>query len=105
MAGFIDFFRSIPDHRIEKRKLHGLEELLLVTFCRGIAGYDGGDDLELFGKTQLAYVRQHLPFKHRAPSDGMLRRFFRALDKEPILPNRFNRPAGGDRWPHQYRDE
>ncbi len=29
--GFIDFFKEIPDHRIERRKLHSVEEILLVT--------------------------------------------------------------------------
>lgn len=82
--GFIDFFRTIPDHRIERKKLYPVEELLLLTFCGVIAGCDGWDDLELFGETKLEYLQRYLPFKHGAPSDDTLRRFFRALD-----PNRF----------------
>lgn len=78
--GFIDFFRTIPDHRIERKKLYPVEELLLVTFCGVIAGCDGWDDLELFGETKLDYLQRYLPFKHGAPSDDTLRRFFRALD-------------------------
>ena len=39
--GFIDFFRQVPDHRIERRKLHAVEEILLVTFCGMIAGCEG----------------------------------------------------------------
>lgn len=84
LEGFSDFFRSIPDHRIERKKLHPVEELLLVTFCGVIAGCDGWDDFELFGKTKLAYLKQHLPFKNGAPSDDTLRRFFRVLDPEPF---------------------
>jgi len=26
--GFIDFFKEIPDHRIERKKLHSVEEIL-----------------------------------------------------------------------------
>ena len=78
--GFIDFFRTIPDHRVERKKLYLVEELLLVTFCGVIAGCDGWDDLELFGETKLDYLQLYLPFKHVAPSDDTLRRFFRALD-------------------------
>jgi predicted transposase YbfD/YdcC len=80
LAGFIDFFRTIPDHRIERKKLYPIEELLLVAFCGVIAGCDGWDDLELFGETKLEDLRRYLPFKHGAPSDDTLRRFFRALD-------------------------
>ena len=81
-VGFIDFFRNLPDHRIERKKLYRVEELLLVTFCGVIAGCESWDDLELFGKTKLAYLQQHLPFKHGAPSDDTLRRFFRVLAPE-----------------------
>ncbi len=80
--GFIDFFSKVPDHRISRRKLHSVEEILLVAFCGMIAGCDGWDDLELFGKTKLDYLRKHLPFVNGPPSDDTLRRFFRALDPE-----------------------
>ncbi len=80
--GFIDLFRTIPDHRIERTNLYPVEELLLVTFCGVIAGCDGWDDLELFGETKLDYFQRYLPFKHGAPNDDTLRRFSRALDPE-----------------------
>lgn len=81
-AGFIDFFQTIPDHRLNRKKLHLVEEIFLVTFCAVSAGCDGWDDIELFGKTKLAYLRTFLPFKNGAPSDDTLRRFFRVLDPE-----------------------
>ena len=81
-AGFIDFFRTIPDHRLNRKKLHSLEEILLVTFCAIVAGCDSWDDIELFGKTKLEHLRTYLPFKNGAPRDDTLRRFFRVLDSE-----------------------
>jgi predicted transposase YbfD/YdcC len=78
--GFIDFFKEVPDHRLDRRKLHSVEEILLVAFCGMIAGCDSWDDLELFGRTKLSYLRKYLPYKNGAPSDDTLRRFFRALD-------------------------
>lgn len=80
LIGFIDFFKSIPDHRIERKKLHKVEEILLLTFCGVIAGCDGWEDIEIFGKTKIKFLRTHLPFKNGVPSDDTLRRFFRALD-------------------------
>lgn len=73
---FIDFFSQIPDHRLDRRKLHPVEEILLVTFCGMIAGCDSWEDLELFGKTKIEYLRRYLPFKKSIPSDDTLRRFF-----------------------------
>lgn len=78
--GFIDFFRTLPDHRINRKKLYPIEELLLIAFCGVMAGCDGWDDFEVFGETKLEQLRQYLPFKNGAPSDDTLRRFFRALD-------------------------
>lgn len=80
--GFIDFLKKIPDHRIERRKLHCIEEILLLTFCGVLAGCDSWEDLELFGKTKLGVLQAYLPFKNGAPSDETLRRFFRVLEPE-----------------------
>lgn len=79
-AEFIDFFQEVPDHRVDRRKLHQVEEILLVTFCGVIAGCEIWDDIELFGKTKQNDLRQYLPFKYGVPSYDTLRRFFRALD-------------------------
>ena len=56
LKGFIDFFKDIPDHRMERRKLHMVEEILLIAFCGTIAGCDSWNDLELFGKTKLSVL-------------------------------------------------
>jgi predicted transposase YbfD/YdcC len=80
LLGFIDFFRTLPDHRIERRKLHSVEEILLVTFCGVVACCDGWEDIELFGKTKIDFFKKHLPFVNGIPSDDTLRRFFRVLD-------------------------
>ena len=79
---FLDFFKEIPDHRIERRKLHPVSEILLLTFCGVISGCDSWEDLEDFGKIKIEYLRKYFPYEHGIPSDDTLRRFFRALDPE-----------------------
>jgi predicted transposase YbfD/YdcC len=81
-VGFFDFFKEIPDHRIERRKLHSVSEILMVTFCGVIAGCDSWEDIEDFGTMKLEYLRRYFPYKHGIPSDDTLRRFFRVLDPE-----------------------
>jgi predicted transposase YbfD/YdcC len=81
-VGFIDFFKEILDHRGNRHKLHSVEEILLVAFCGMVAGCDSWNDLELFGKTKLEYLRKYFPYKNGVPSDDTLRRFFRALNPE-----------------------
>ena len=82
LLGFIDFFKSVPDHRIERKKLYSVEEILLLSFCGVICGCDSWDDLELYGETKLEELRRYLPYKNGFPSDDTLRRFFRVLDPE-----------------------
>jgi len=79
-VGFLDYFKNLPDHRIERRKLYPVEEILLLTFCGIISGCDSWEDIEIFGKTKLTELREYLPFQFGTPSDDTLRRFFRVLD-------------------------
>ena len=81
-AGFFDFFKEIPYYRIERRKLHSVSEILLLTFCGVASGCDSWEDIEDFGKIKLEYLQQYFRYEHGAPSDDTLRRFFRALDPE-----------------------
>jgi predicted transposase YbfD/YdcC len=80
--GFIDFLKGIPDHRIERRKLYPVEEILLIVFCGMVCGCDSWDDFETFGKAKLEYLKKYFPYKNGTPSDDTFRRFFRVLDPQ-----------------------
>jgi len=80
--GFLDFFKEIPDHRMERRKLYSVEEILLLTFCGIISGSDSWEDIEMYGEIKLEELKRYLPYKNGIPSDDTLRRFFRVLDPE-----------------------
>jgi len=54
-------------------------ELLLLTICAVICGAESWNDIELFGKSKIGYLRTFLPFKNGTPSDDTLRRLFRAI--------------------------
>jgi predicted transposase YbfD/YdcC len=77
---FLDIFGQLDDPRIERKKLHPMPEILLLTLCAVICGAESWDDIELFGKYKLMFLRQYLPYEFGIPSDDTLRRFFRAID-------------------------
>ena len=79
---FLDFFESLEDPRIERKKLYPMEEILLLTLCGVVAGCEGWADIEDFGKAKLEILRLYLPYENGTPSDDTLRRFFRAVDPE-----------------------
>lgn len=78
--GFLDFFASVPDHRMDRKKLYSVGELLLLTFCGLVSGCNSWEDLEFFGVLRLEFLRRYLPYRNGSPSDDTLRRFFRVLD-------------------------
>jgi hypothetical protein len=84
--GFVDVFSQLKDPRIERKKLHPMPEILLLTLCAVICGAESWEDIEIFGKAKLDFLQHYLPYLNGAPSDDTLRRFFRAID-----PSQFQR--------------
>ena len=70
---FLDIFGQLDAPRIERKKLHPMPEILL-TLCAVICGAESWDDIELFGKAKLLFLRQYLPYESGIPSDDTLRR-------------------------------
>jgi hypothetical protein len=66
-VGFFDFFKEVPDHRIERRKLNSVSEIVLLTFCGVVASCDSWQDIEDFGKIKLEYLQQYLPYQYGVP--------------------------------------
>jgi predicted transposase YbfD/YdcC len=81
---FLDIFGQLDDPRIERKNLHPMPEILLLTLCAVICGAESWDDIELFGQSKLALLRQYLPYEYSVPSDDTVRRFFRAIDTSPF---------------------
>ncbi len=77
---FLDVFGQLDDPRIERKKLHPMPEILLLTLCAVICGAESWDDIETFGESKVEFLRRYLPYEHGIPSDDTLRRFFRAID-------------------------
>lgn len=75
-------FGQLNDPRIERKKLHPMPEILLLTLCAVICGAESWGDIELFGEVKLDFLRTLLPFENGTPSDDTLRRFFRAIDSQ-----------------------
>ncbi|MCC2626169.1 MAG: transposase family protein [Burkholderiales bacterium] len=82
MTGFLDFFESVPDPRVNRKKLYSVGEILLLTFCALVCGCNSWDDIEFFGVLRLEFLRKYLPYANGSPSDDKLRRFFRVLDPQ-----------------------
>lgn len=79
---FEDFSRDLGDHRLERNRLHGVEEILFLVLCALICGCEGWRDIERYGKLKLDFLRSFFTYAHGVPSDDTIRRFFRDMDPQ-----------------------
>jgi len=87
MANSIEaFFSEIPDSRSEHGKRHPLGDMIAVAVCAVACGAEGWVDVELFGRSKLAWLSTFLRLPHGIPSHDTFGRVFACID-----PDRFER--------------
>jgi predicted transposase YbfD/YdcC len=80
----IGFFNDIKDPRIERKKCYPLIEVIVITLLAVMAFAKGWEDIELYGKTKEAWLKQFLPLKNGIPQHDVFRRVFNRLDPREI---------------------
>lgn len=80
---FTDAFEGkIEDTRTTKNLMYSMSELLFLAISAIICGAEGWNDMEIFGKTHIDYLRRYFDYKQGAPSSSTICRFFRNLDPD-----------------------
>jgi predicted transposase YbfD/YdcC len=72
-------FEVIEDPRIERTRQHALVDIICLSICAVIAGAEGWEDIEEFGRQKEAWLRRHLRLENGIPSHDTISRVFRAL--------------------------
>lgn len=75
-----EIFKELKDPRIERCKVHLLEDILLLTLIAVICGAESYESIELFGKSKLDFLRTIMPLPNGIPSHDTLERLFKRLD-------------------------
>ena len=70
---------QVEDPRIDRMKLHLLEDILLLTVMAVVCGCEGWEEIELFGRTRLEFLKEHLQLPNGIPSHDTIRRVFMRL--------------------------
>jgi len=81
----ITILRELPDPRVERTKLHKLEDILVIAICALLCGADSFEDMEVFGDAKEEWFRTFLELPHGIPSHDTFNRLFAALDPEQFL--------------------
>ena len=80
----LHLFEDVEDQRVERRKLHELSDILAISLCATMAGADGWEDMENFGKSKAVWLRTWLPIPNGIPSDDTFRRVISAIDPNQL---------------------
>ncbi|HNW35101.1 MAG TPA: ISAs1 family transposase [Candidatus Ozemobacteraceae bacterium] len=70
----------LPDPRQDMNKLHLLLDILVIAVCAAVAGAEGWNEVEEFGRTREAWLKRFLSLPHGIPSHDTFRDVFLRLD-------------------------
>ncbi len=76
------YFNTIEDPRCSGKVEHRLVEVLVIAVCAVIACAESWDDIALYGRSKLAWLRTFLELSNGIPSHDIFRRVFMLIDPD-----------------------
>jgi predicted transposase YbfD/YdcC len=73
-------FIHLQDPRIDRCKKHNMMDIIILSILAVVSGAESYDSIELFGKQNLAFLKQFLELKNGIPSHDTSNRLFQALN-------------------------
>ena len=74
----------VPDPRQDINKKHLLIDILVITLCAVVAGAEGWNEIESFGREKESVFRKFLALPHGIPSHDIFRDVFLRMDPQPF---------------------
>lgn len=78
----IEHFKDIEDPRLQRKRLHKLDDIFFITLCAVICGCDGWVAIEKFANIKRTWFEQYLSLENGIPSHDTLGRIFSLIDPE-----------------------
>jgi len=75
----------MTDPRVKRTRVHKLVDILVVGLCSMLTGGDGFNDMALFGRLRLAWLKTFLELPRGIPSHDTFNRVFSALDPRHFM--------------------
>jgi predicted transposase YbfD/YdcC len=79
-ASLEECFGDLPDPRVQGRCDHRLIDIVLIAVCAVLCGAESFSEVEEFGKSKAAWLKQYLDLPAGIPSHDTFSRVFRLLD-------------------------
>ena len=78
----VHHFRAVEDPRCRGKVLHRLDEMLVIAVCAVIACAESWDDIALYGRSKLAWLKTFLELPNGIPSHDTFRRVFMLINPD-----------------------
>ena len=78
----LDYFSEVTDPRVERTKLHKLEDILAIAICAIICGAEGWYEMAFFGQCKQQWLKTFLELPNGIPTDDTFRRVISALQPD-----------------------
>lgn len=75
-----DYFQSIRDPRLERKKRHSLHDVLMIAACAMLCGVETFTEMEEFGNAKEEWFRSFLELPNGIPSHDTFNRVFALLN-------------------------
>ena len=79
-CSIVEHFSTLNDPRIERKKLHQLMDIIVLSICATLSGAQGWEDIEEFGRNKVDWLRQFVPLKNGVPSHDCISYVLSRLD-------------------------
>jgi predicted transposase YbfD/YdcC len=80
MTSLHQTFKKLHDPRMNRRKQHKLLDIIILSVLAVLCGAESYDSIELFGKMNLAFLKQLLELQNGIPSHDTINRVFSLLN-------------------------
>ena len=74
------YFSDMKDPRIDRCKLHLLEDIVFISIASVLSGAETWNDIEMYGKQKKEWLLTFLSLPYGIPTHDTFNRFFAALD-------------------------
>lgn len=81
-VSIVEHFALLEDPRLDRKKLHPLEEIMVLAICGVLSGADDWVGIEAFGKEKYDWFKKFLELPHGIPSHDTFGRVFSLLSPD-----------------------
>jgi hypothetical protein len=82
IKSLVQHFGAVEDPRCRGKIRHRLEAILVIAVCAVIACAESWDDIALYGRSKLAWLKTFLELPNGIPSHDTFRRVFMLIDPD-----------------------